>query len=426
MSSLRGVLGGSKTVVQRSSRNRRAADQSRSACIVHGSFERLLVECQPALCVTIPAGTIVFCWPGNNVRTIDLFCGAGGFSLGAHHAGMTVEAAFDLDPILTSSYKTNFPSTEIRLADIATMSGSDVRDKVEGKVDGVFGGPPCQAFSSIGRRDSNDPRRLLLGHFFRLVAELEPAFFVMENVLGLAQNHSRAVLDAAIEFVVPRYTVLPPAQLDAADFGAATTRKRIFVIGYDRARCDPVQMSDIEKLSLAPTTVSDAITDLEGATREHSSAEQLDTWRLAPSESLSAYAKSLRSPDSIITGHTVPVHGKAVVERFRGIPPGGIDAVGRHPRLEWLGQCPTLRAGTGPDKGSYQSVRPIHPDHPRLITVREAARLQGFPDRHIFHRAVWHSFRMIGNSVSPFIAKAILRAIASRCSHSESEAEVSG
>lgn len=334
---------------------------------------------------------------------------------------MTVDAAFDLDPILTSSYQANFPKTEFRLADIAEMSGSDVRSSVEGKVDGVFGGPPCQAFSSIGRRDSNDPRRLLVGHFFRLVAELEPAFFVMENVLGLAQGHARAVLDSAIESVVPRYTVLPPAQLDAADFGAATTRKRIFVIGYDRARCDPVQVSDIEILRLAPTSVSDAIADLEGATREDSSAAQLDTWRLAPSESLSEYAKSLRSPDSIITGHTVPAHGEAVVERFRSVPPGGIDAVGRHPRLEWLGQCPTLRAGTGPDKGSYQSVRPIHPDHPRVITVREAARLQGFPDRHIFHRTVWHSFRMIGNSVSPFVASAIFRVIASRCHRPESE-----
>jgi DNA (cytosine-5)-methyltransferase 1 len=96
------------------------------------------------------------------------------------------------------------------------------------------------------------------------------------------------------------------------------------------------------------------------------------------------------------------------------VEPGGVDAVGRHQRLDWRGQCPTLRAGTGSDRGSYQSVRPIHPEHDRVITVREAARLQGFPDRHMFHPTTWHSFRMIGNSVSPIIARAIFGAIAER------------
>jgi DNA (cytosine-5)-methyltransferase 1 len=79
--------------------------------------------------------------------------------------------------------------------------------------------------------------------------------------------------------------------------------------------------------------------------------------------------------------------------------------------LKWDGQCPTLRAGTGSDRGSFQSVRPIHPDEPRVITVREAARLQGFPDCHFFHKTVWHSFRMIGNSVSPFVSEAVFCAI---------------
>ena len=91
---------------------------------------------------------------------------------------------------------------------------------------------------------------------------------------------------------------------------------------------------------------------------------------------------------------------------------GHMDPIGRHPRLAWNGLCPTLRAGTGSDRGSYQSVRPIHPEENRVITVREAARLQGFPDNHLFHPTVWHSFRMIGNSVSPIMAEAIFSAIA--------------
>jgi DNA (cytosine-5)-methyltransferase 1 len=91
-----------------------------------------------------------------------------------------------------------------------------------------------------------------------------------------------------------------------------------------------------------------------------------------------------------------------------------MEKVGRHPRLKLGGLCPTLRAGTGFDLGSFQSVRPIHPRQHRVITVREAARLQGFPDEHVFHPTVWHSFRMIGNSVSPMMARAIFEAIRDR------------
>jgi DNA (cytosine-5)-methyltransferase 1 len=122
----------------------------------------------------------------------------------------------------------------------------------------------------------------------------------------------------------------------------------------------------------------------------------------------------LRAPDGIFTGHRIVDHKPEVKARFAEVPQGGMDLVGRHPRLDWNGQCPTLRAGTGADKGSFQAVRPLHPSEPRVITVREAARLQGFPDVHRFHPTIWHSFRMIGNSVSPIIAEAIFRAISAK------------
>lgn len=125
----------------------------------------------------------------------------------------------------------------------------------------------------------------------------------------------------------------------------------------------------------------------------------------------------MRDSSGLITGHTKTVHGPAIAKRFAALGPGLIDPIGRHPKLAWDGQCPTLRAGTGADRGSYQSVRPIHPDEPRVITVREAARLQGFPDAHRFHPTVWHSFRMIGNSVSPLIAREIFMAIAAKLGH---------
>ena len=348
------------------------------------------------------------------MRAINLFCGGGGFALGAVRAGITVKAAYDIDAVLTSAHEINFPDTALHVGDIAGLSGSDVLDSAEADIDLVFGGPPCQAFSNIGLRQTDDPRRCLLGHFFRLVSEIRPAVFVMENVIGLTQGNARDVLDAGIEVVSGRYQVLGPLKLDASDFGAATKRKRIFVIGYDPRRCGEIRVADIEHFRAPAATVADAIRDLEGAEPCTNGDGRFDTWLLPSYDGISAYAESLRSEDRKITSHRLTTHTPQVTERFRALQQGKVDGIGRHPRLAWSGQCPTLRAGTGPEKGSFQSVRPVHPVHPRVITVREAARLQGFSDQHLFHPTIWHSFRIIGNSVAPFVAQAIFRAILAR------------
>jgi len=349
----------------------------------------------------------------STMKIVDLFCGAGGFSLGAHKAGFQVTAAFDVDPVLTSSFKHNFPNTELNRVDISTLKGRDVERTIGGRVDGVFGGPPCQGFSSIGLRDKDDPRRQLLIDFFRIVAELKPAFFVMENVRGLAHSFSRGILDLALEKVVGRYDILGPVELDAAHYGAATKRKRLFVIGLDPSRCNQFSIEDLSLLCRPPVTVRDAIGDLKGAKRL-SSAGDFDLWQIDKRRCSSEYAKKLRSRDGVFSGHMPTEHSQKVIGRFVNVQQGGMDKVGRHPRLSWSGQCPTLRAGTGNERGSYQSVRPIHPDEPRVITVREAARIQGFPDTFQFHPTIWHSFRMIGNSVSPIMSEAIFSAIATR------------
>ena len=104
-------------------------------------------------------------------------------------------------------------------------------------------------------------------------------------------------------------------------------------------------------------------------------------------------------------------HTDDVKRRFKALKYGEVDATSKAIRLDPDGFCPTLRAGTAKDKGSYQAVRPIHFDRPRVITAREAARLQGFPDWFVFHSTKWHSFRQIGNSVSPIVAEAILAKI---------------
>lgn len=350
------------------------------------------------------------------MKLVELFCGTGGFSRGAHRAGFEVAAAYDIDKILTSSYRLNFPKTALFHRDVSLLSGEAIKADVGGEVFGVLGGPPCQGFSDIGRRDPNDPRRLLLGHFFRIVAELRPQFFVMENVRGLAYSNARPVLEEALASVDSDYDVMAPEIWNAADFGAATNRNRMFVIGVLKSCGTPLRKDDVEKRKRKAATVAQAIGDLAKA-RPLPPLDDLpgfDRWRICRPGLPSDYAWPLRAADNVFTGHMPTAHTAKVVERFRATKPGTMERVGRHPRLKWSGQCPTLRAGTGSDLGSYQSVRPIHPEEPRVITVREAARLQGFPDVHIFHPTIWHSFRMIGNSVSPIMAEAIFSAIRER------------
>lgn len=346
-------------------------------------------------------------------QIVDLFCGCGGFSLGAHRAGLSPKVAFDNDPILTSSYGTNFPKTKLELATVRRVGGSDIRRLIGRAPDGVIGGPPCQGFSDIGHRKSTDPRRNLVRHFFRIVSETRPGFFVMENVRGLGYGGARKLLEESLELVPSRYKILGPLILDAADYGAATLRARLFIIGYDPDRCDPISEEDLSSRTVAPSTVRAAIGDLSDATLVDDE-DGFDVWKISRPGRASAYSSGLRSQDKTFTGHRVTIHTPEVKKRFHKLKPGETDAVGRHPRLSWDGQCPNLRAGTGKDKGSYQAVRPIHPEEDRVITVREAARLQGFPDSFKFHPTVWHSFRMIGNSVSPIIAEAILSLIAER------------
>jgi DNA (cytosine-5)-methyltransferase 1 len=328
-------------------------------------------------------------------------------------AGFEIAGAYDKDEVLTSSYSRNFPKSRLFLRDVAALTGEQILADVGGSVEGVFGGPPCQGFSSIGKRNPADPRRTLLKDFFRVTAELKPSFFVMENVKGLAYADARPVLEAALDLVRSEYDVTSPVVLDAADYGAATRRSRMFVIGIRKDIGSPFDPSFVERRKRRPATVKAAIADLARCRRvaDDPTLPGFDRWQIRQPGLPSDYAWALRAEGNMFTGHQQTAHSKQVVERFAKVKPGAMDKVGRHPRLKWTGLCPTLRAGTGSDLGSFQSVRPIHPDEDRVITVREAARLQGFPDDHLFHPTIWHSFRMIGNSVSPIMAEAIFAAV---------------
>lgn len=341
------------------------------------------------------------------MKVIDLFSGGGGLSLGAHLAGFETAKAVELDANLSLSYKLNFPKSEIICADVNLLDAQVL--KPEGRF-GLIGGPPCQGFSSIGKMHTLDPRRSLVSAFCEKVRQLQPDFFVFENVTGLLFDRNVSVLEAALEKIPSRYKVADPIVLNAADFGVPTDRRRVFVIGYVPGCVKSFDVSKLnEKKVVKRVTVQDAFEGLDNAV-DVGVKDGFDFWKIS-NHPKNSYAQSLMSKDHVFTGNKRTVHKAEVQQRFLKLEPGETDRVGRHKKLSWDGLSPTLRAGTGSDKGSFQSVRPLHPVEPRVITVREAARLQGFPDSHLFHPTVWHSFRMIGNSVPPKLAQAVLKTI---------------
>lgn len=357
---------------------------------------------------------------------VDLFCGCGGFGLGAELAGFHSVAAIDIDKTLQSAYKNNFPKTNVITADLSKLEKNDwnkITDNIE--IDGVIGGPPCQGYSRMGTGDISDPRRKLIEEFFRHVNIIKPKFFIMENVEGLLDKKNRPQLDTALLKVDKCFTILEPITIDASKCGAPTSRKRVIVIGYDAKRVSPLikeQFIFDEPL----VTVADAIQDLSKPITQSKDSKDLGFSPYKFNDNLSKYALSMRKqpPEGLGTneaklelkfqrasGYFETTHKPEVQERYKSIVPGKTDPVSRSKKLAWNGLCPTLRAGTGVDKGSHQAVRPLHPENGRVITVREAARLQGFPDWFTFHPTKWHSFRMIGNSVSPLVSKKILSVI---------------
>ncbi len=364
----------------------------------------------------------------NRPAVIDLFSGVGGLSLGAARAGFRIAGSVELDPIASASHAFNFPGTKHLCEDVSSLSGarlSEVCGVAPGTLSGLVGGPPCQGFSLIGKRDKGDPRNLLFGQFFRLVAEMRPAFFVAENVLGILREENAPTVEAALSRLPPNYCVLPPLKVKASDYGAPTTRTRVFFIGFDPSRID-VLTTDL--FAPDPDTVQvkvkHALRGLPDVKADWQQEKQ--SWRTVKALEEGDFAervaghvpKGVGNPEAVqlarkhkVSGFLGTRHAEDTVARFDALAPGEVDAVYRSPRLDLEGFCPTLRAGTNADKGSFQAVRPIHPRRPRVISPREAARLQGFPDWFVFHPTKWHAFRQIGNSVSPIVAEKLLTSI---------------
>lgn len=364
---------------------------------------------------------------------IDLFAGAGGLGLGFEQAGFDVVAAVEIDPIHCAAHAYNFPHCAILPRSVVGLTGEEIRRRAgigRRHIDIVFGGAPCQGFSLIGHRALDDPRNSLVREFVRIVNELRPSYFVFENVKGLTIGEHRGLLNELIEELgrMGYRTRLPWKVLDAAEFGAPQHRERLILMGarkgfslpeYPAAMFRPADLEGHGLLAKGPTC-RDALCDLPDAEQidelTRSDEAMTTEWGRA-----TRYGREMRCIDgaswhfgyirdwdrrfltsSLRTNHTLISR-----RRFDATPPGEVEPISRFFRLPADGLSNTLRAGTDSSRGAFTSPRPIHYAYPRCITVREMARLHGFPDWFRFHQTKWHGARQIGNAVPPPLARAI-------------------
>ncbi|MEA2975905.1 MAG: (cytosine-5)-methyltransferase 1 [Alphaproteobacteria bacterium] len=368
---------------------------------------------------------------------VDLFAGAGGMSLGFEQAGFDVVAAVELDPVHACTHKFNFPRTEVLATSVIGLRGDRIREIARigsRSVDVVFGGAPCQGFSLIGQRALADPRNALVEEFVRLVCELDASYFVFENVKGLTVGRHRAFLDELIEeFLKSGYNVVQRWQvLNSANFGVPQHRERLFLMGakkglrlpkYPSLTCNIAGCAQpIKGLPFGPSC-QDALADLPNAD-DFPELLNSDTASLKAGMPSTSYARRLRGLDNqpsfeierlwnreLLTSSSRTNHTSITRRRFTRTPAGQIEPISRLFKLPRDGVSNTLRAGTDSARGAFTSPRPIHYEYARCVTVREMARLHGYPDWFRFHTTKWHGARQIGNSVPPPLAKAVAEEI---------------
>lgn len=394
---------------------------------------------------------------------VDLFAGAGGLSLGLEQAGFDVRCAVEHDPVHAGVYAFNHPTSTVLQTDISS-SGTDrlaqqIASLAGGDIDLVAGGPPCQGFSIGGRRRPDDDRNRALEHFAELVIALSPTAFVLENVPAMATTKADSGPQTVVEKLAGRlapagYAIGEPWVLNACWYGVPQHRRRLFVVGLRDAtplappvpsvRWAPRRSGDAPRrgeighpdgngsLPAGPT-VRDAISSLPNADQfpqllQTDAALMGDEHVAYMMDTATVYTRRLMGVEDDPNDRSAPrlwsarwltsslrtVHAANVSERFLAVSPGHQEPISRFWRLDPDGLSSTLRAGSSKERGSFSAPRPIHPSHPRVLTVREAARLHGLPDWYRLSPAKWHGFRQVGNAVCPPVARAIGQAVVDR------------
>jgi DNA (cytosine-5)-methyltransferase 1 len=320
---------------------------------------------------------------------IELFAGCGGLSTGLLDAGIRVRLGTDYYAPTMHAYQYNhaYRGTQALAADIRSLDGPGLLNLAgirPGQLSLIAGGPPCQPFSIIGKRQGlADTRGDLIFEFVRLVRETAPEAFIFENVANLATVANGTVLAMLLEQMWAAGYATSNAILNAADFGVAQMRKRLIIVGV-RGQTPP---------SFPPSPTH--------GTRTLPGEQPYRTCRDVLDDLPDVTEKAAR----FIPNHEPTEHSPAMLAAFRQLAPGTRDPKSHHDRLHPDRPSYTLRAGSG----TFSPLRPIHYRYDRVISVRESARIQGFDDAFIWPYALprLQQYRQVGNAVPPPLAQAV-------------------
>ncbi|WP_114498646.1 DNA cytosine methyltransferase [Fontibacillus phaseoli] len=339
-------------------------------------------------------------------KVIDLFSGVGGMSLGFEWAGCEVVLANEYDKSIANAYVHNRKKTNMLVEDITRLPLKDTFEKYKGKIDIVIGGPPCQGFSQKGQRKTiHDERNFLFKYFFNVVELVRPKYFVMENVPNLFTSENGFFKNEIIEMFENIEYSLTAGILNAADYGVPQNRKRAVIIG---------KLGGIAPNLPEPVgyniSIWDAISDL--AYLDSGEGEEEQEYRY---NAQSEYQSMLRAGSKNLTNHVATNHSLLALERLSLIPPNSgkevlpqehltksiYSGTWTRMRKEEVSVTITTRFDT-PSSGKF-----THPFLNRAITVREAARIQSFPDTFKFTGNKGSQMKQVGNAVPPLLAKSI-------------------
>ena len=346
---------------------------------------------------------------------VDLYSGAGGLSLGAVGSGIDVRWAVESDRNAAATYSLNFPHTRVILEDIRAVQRLPI--KSGGRQTVFFGGPPCQGFSTSNQRtrSTENASNWLFEDFLRLVKEHSPDWIVFENVKGILETARGAFVDRILAGFENLGYTMTYGVLNAVDFGVPQHRERFFSIGSKHGiKADLPTPSDIKRI-----TVGDAISDLPSLENG-----DYDSWLEYRCLAHSAYAQLMRGHLVRCPNHLVTRNSPLVLDRYAHIPPGGnwanipleLMRNYRNPNRCHTGIYRRLRLDE-PSLviGNFRKNMLIHPYENRGLSVREAARLQSFPDKFEFMGSIGFQQQQVGNAVPPLLAEAVFQEIV-KCS----------
>ena len=351
------------------------------------------------------------------IKIIDLFAGVGGLSYGfAQDDDFEIIASNEVLPDMAKAYTLNHPSIKMYCKDIKDFGIKDLKQDFgikKGEIDLIIGGPPCQAYSTVGKRLADDPRGKLFQEYYRILKELNPKVFLFENVVGLLSMQKGELLKTIIYLFESLDYKVKYSVINTADYGVPQTRKRVIIVGTkfnkDFEYPKPTHSKDESLLNLKPyLTLSDAISDLPFI----KSGEESFKYRTKPQNS---FQKLMRKNIQKLTEHNAPKNNERLVKLMESLPDGGSpkdlpeelrpkSGFGNtYCRLWWDRPSTTITRNLS----TPSSSRCIHPKAPRPLTTREGARIQCFPDDYVFYGPRSSKNLQIGNAVPTFVSIAL-------------------